>query len=108
MGTVVTFRSFVPWRELQFDLEALLVQGVVEWAGGRPLPEGYEEAVVAEMDRVGLRSFSADADEALFHRGKSEQDYRRCVFAALQRLADEASRPRTAEDVANYYRACAE
>lgn len=108
MATIVPFGSFVPWRGLRFDLESLLEQCVITWAGGRLLPEGYEDAVVAEMDRRGLRSFADEADEALFNRGKSEQEYRRCVFAALQRLADEASRPRTGEDVANYYRACAE
>ena len=80
----------------------------MSWAGGRVLPRGYEDAIVDEMDRVGLRSWPHDADEALFHRGKSELDYRRCVLGALKRLTDEASRPRTAEDAAAYHRPCAE
>lgn len=108
MAVVVPFCSFVPRRQLRFDLGSLLKRCVMAWAGGRVLPKGYEDAVVDEMDRLGLRSYCGEADEAWFHRGKSEQDYRRCVIGALQRLAEEASRPRTAEDVAAYYRPCAE
>jgi hypothetical protein len=108
MSNVATFSLFVQVARLRFDLATLLEQCVTEWADGRLLPDGYEDAVVAEMDRRGLRWLSDDADEALFHRGKSRDEYGQCVLAGLQRLADDACRPRTADDVAHYYRPCAE
>lgn len=108
MTTVVPFRPFVRRHELRFSLERLLYECVAAWSGGRPLPEGLADFVVAELDRRGLRFFTSEDDEALFHRGKSRADYRRCIHAALERWNREVSKPRTAEDVANYYRPCGE
>ncbi len=105
---VISFRPFVRRQELRFDLERLLYECVESWSRGRLLPEGYEDFVVAELDGRGLRWFTSDFDEALFHRGKSRAEYRRCIRAALERWDQETSRPRTAEDVEAYYRPCGE
>ena len=104
----IPFRRFVRRQELRFNLEGLLAECVTYWSCGRPVPESCGDAVVAEMESRGLRSFPGDSGEALFNRGMSREEYRRCILAALQRWEHEASQPRTAEDVKTYYRPCGE
>ena len=97
---------FVRRQELPFSLTQLLSECVTEWAGRQPLPEGYEDFIVAEMDRRGLRLFSSDSDEALFDDQRNIADYRLCIVEALNRWQAETSKPRTREDVENYNRPC--
>lgn len=99
---------FVERDELPFNLTQLLQDCVSDWALGRTLPEGYEDFIVAEMDRRNLRSFSPSSTEALFNAGHNIADYRLCIVEALNRWQTETSRPRTAEEVENYNRPCGE
>lgn len=90
-------------QELPFDLFRLMRDCAETWPSGR-LPDGYDDVVIAEMDRRGLRSFTPADTEALFDPDRSVEEYRACILEALTQWKHQGFRPRTPEEHDAYRR----
>lgn len=105
---------FVSPDRLSFDLAALIEQAVTDWSATqplgftRPVVESCGDSIVAGMETDGLRQLSGDL--AIFSEEATAQDYRQCVFTALDRwlVRVEISTRRTSEEMQEYRRPCGE
>ncbi len=98
---------FRPPELLPFNLAALIQQSIVDWHSSKqaaaPLPEteGVGDFIVAEMDNCLLRKSEGGA--AVFEVDATAEEYRRCVFLALDRWLEEIQREPTREERDAYY-----
>src|SRR5437867_12061537 len=107
-------QMFVSLNQLPFDLAALIEQAISDWSDTqplgftRPVMESCGDSIISEMEADTLRQLSGD--QAIFNEEATGQDYRECVFAALDHwlVQAELSTKRTPLEMGEYRRPCGE
>jgi hypothetical protein len=92
---------FLPPESLPFDLAEFVQQSIADWHRSKPAAvpfpqmESAGDFIVAEMNNCLLRQF--DGAVALFEADTATEEYRKCIFAALDRWLAEIQRDPTSE-----------
>jgi len=97
---------------LPFDLAKIVSRAVTDWEATErlhwigPVHDSCGDFIVQEMESHGLRELIGD--ETWFNDAATPDDFRACVFKALDHWLMKVSEKRTREEMEDYRRECGE